>query len=204
MSDKVMISLSGRNQNWFNGLSKKEQSTYLKTHPKSKFGPGAKPKAKPKAGAKPAAKKAAVKAKPKAGAKPATKKAGVKKKVVVSIGAKKAATKAKPKAGAKPVAKKTAAKKPAVKKAAPKTATKKPAVKRKKPEIKVHSNTDKLHDEAMKQKKASIDKVIAPYARELGQLRNKRDGGGGLSQHEAARYKQLIQTITKLHAGRNG
>lgn len=199
MGEKVMISLSGRNQKWFDGLSKKEQSNYLKTHPKSKFGSGA--KSKPKT-AKPSP-KPAVKAKPKAGTKPAVKKkTGTKTKVVVNLGAKKAAAKK------KPVAKKTPSKKPAVKKAAPKTAAKKTPVKkkvqRKKPEIKVHADTDKLHDEAMKQKKAQIDKVIAPYARELGQLRNKRDGGGGLSQQESTRYKQLLQTITKLHAGRNG
>lgn len=176
MVDKVMISLSGRNQKWFDSLPKKEKSAYLKSHPNSKFGNnGIKKKAK-----------TATKGKT---AKPAAK----------AVKIKKAAAK-RPKIDDKAKTKKAApAAKKAVKKAAP-AAKKKP---RKKPEVKVHNETSKLHEHAMTQKKAMIDKLIAPYARELGQLRNKRDGGGGLSNEESQRYKALLETISKLHQGRN-
>lgn len=172
MIDKVMISLSGRNQAWFDKKSKKEQTEYLAKHPNSKFGKGQARRAKK------------VKVDPKA---PKAKPAGSKKTI-----AKKAAGTKRPSLDAKP----TSARK---KKAASK---KKPAPK-KKPEVAVHKDTQQLHEHALKQKKAMIDKVIAPYARELGKLRTKRDSGGGLSNEEANRYKQLLATIAHLHKGRN-
>lgn len=185
--EKVMISLSGRNQSWFDKKTAKEKKEYLKAHPKSKFGPNA---------SKTVAKKKKVVAKP-------VSKGG--KKVIVKLSPKKAA--AKP--AAKPVAKvkrPTADTKPVAKKVDPKkkaaTVKKKVAPKKKK-EVVVHKDTKQIHEHAMKQKKAQIDKVIAPYARELGKLRTKRDAGGGLSNDESNRYKQLLETITKLHKGRN-
>lgn len=192
MMEKVMISLSGRNQSWFDKKSKKEKKEYLASHPKSKFGPNAKtPSTKKKVAAKPVVKngkKIVVKLTPKAGAKKSVK--------APAKAPAKPAAKAKRPTTDKPVAKKAPAKK-----AAP-VAKKKAAPKKKKEGV-VHKDTAQIHEHAMKQKKAQIDKVIAPYARELGKLRTKRDAGGGLSNDESGRYKQLLETITKLHKGRN-
>lgn len=134
MKEKIFISLSGRNQAWFDKKSKKEQAEYLKAHPKSKFGKGT-------------AKKAAVK-------KPATKKAAPKKKAKI------------------------------VRKIVP------------------HKDTDQMHAHALQTKKAMIDKLVAPYARELGKLRRKRDAGKEFTNNDAKRYKQLLATIQELHKGR--
>lgn len=185
--EKVMISLSGRNQSWFDKKTTKEKKEYLKAHPKSKFGPHSKSTTSTKKKAAPA--------------KPVAKKAAPAKK-----GAKKVIVKMAPKAAAKPAAKakRPNDKKPVAKTAAKKdTSVKKKAAPRKKKEVVVHKDTAQIHEHAMKQKKAQIDKVIAPYARELGKLRTKRDAGGGLSTDESNRYKQLLETITKLHKGRN-
>lgn len=152
MKEKIFVSLSGRNQAWFDKKSKKEQSEYLKAHPNSKFGSKSKTPAK--------------------------------------------------KSAAKPVTKKMA--KAVTKKAAPKT-TKKAAPKKKRVQRKdvvVHKDTDKMHGEALKQKKAMIDKLVAPYARELGKLRLKRDSGKDFTNNDAKRYKQLLATIAELHRGR--
>jgi hypothetical protein len=140
MIEKVFISLSGRNQAWFDKKTKKEQAQYLKEHPNSKFGKGTAKKATPK---------------------------------------------------------KAAAKKPAKKKVPNAKSSK--VVKH---NIIVHKNTDEMHGHAIKQKKALIDKLVAPYAKELGRLRNKRDSGEGLTTNEAKRYKQLLHTIQELHKGR--
>ncbi len=60
---KILISESaGRNQAWFDNLSKKEQKAYLANHPRSKFGVSKKASAKP--AAKPAAKAKTTAAKP--------------------------------------------------------------------------------------------------------------------------------------------
>lgn len=134
MKEKIFISLSGRNQAWFDKKSKKEQAEYLKAHPNSKFGKG--------------------------------------------------------------TAKKSTTKKPATKKAAPK---KKAKVVRK---IVPHKDTEQMHSHALQLKKAAIDKLVAPYARELGKLRRKRDSGAGLTTAEGRRYKQLLATIQELHKGR--
>lgn len=70
---KLLLSLSGRSQKWFDELTKKDQKAYLKDHPNSKFGqkkakPAAKKTAAKKAPAKkPAAKKPAAKKAPTAG-----------------------------------------------------------------------------------------------------------------------------------------
>lgn len=156
MPQKIMISLSGRNQAWFDRLSKRDQKEYLKAHPKSKFGPGAK-----------------------------------------------TTTKTKATQATKPVAKKVASKAPA-KTSAKKKATSVKSVQRKsKPSAKqVHPEVDKLHEHALKQKKDAIDKLVAPYAKALRILRNKRDAGEGLTNDESKRYKQLLVTIAHLHKGR--
>jgi antitoxin (DNA-binding transcriptional repressor) of toxin-antitoxin stability system len=60
---RILISLSARNQAWFNKLPKDKQSEYLKAHPKSKFGrpasgvavpPATKPAKKPASSGGPA------------------------------------------------------------------------------------------------------------------------------------------------------
>ena len=142
MKEKVFISLSGRNQTWFDKKSKKEQREYLKAHPNSKFGKGT---------------------------------------------AKKSAAKAAPKTKTKTVA----AKRPTGKK-----------VKVVTHQVEVHKDTDNLHAHAIKQKRSMIDSLVAPYAKELGKLRTKRDSGEGLTNAEAKRYKQILATIQELHKGR--
>lgn len=164
MKNKIMISLSGRNQVWFDKLSKRDQKEYLKAHPKSKFGAGAPTKTK-------------------------------------SVKVVKEKAKAKPKA--KPNTKKSAT---VTKKVAPKTTTKKKATSvkgvQRKGKAVVHPETNALHEHALKQKKALIDGLVAPYAKALTVLRNKRDAGEGLSNDESKRYKQLLVTIAHLHKGR--
>lgn len=158
MKNKIMISLSGRNQAWFDKLSKRDQKEYLKAHPKSKFGTGAPTKTK--------------------STKTVTEK-----------------VKAKPAATTKKAAPKTAAKKKT-------TSVKGVQRKGKSGAAEVHHETSELHQHALKQKKALIDKLVAPYAKALTTLRNKRDAGEGLSNDESKRYKQLLVTIAHLHKGR--
>lgn len=146
MIEKVFISLSGRNQAWFDKKTKKEQTQYLKDHPNSKFGKGTAKKAAPKAKSKTATKKTAKFA-------PSKRPNGKKVKVVTH-------------------------------------------------KVEVHKDTDNLHAHAIKQKRDMIDSLVAPYAKELGQLRTKRDSGQGLTNAEAKRYKQILATIQELHKGR--
>lgn len=163
MMNKVMISLSGRNQAWFDKKSPQEKAEYLKAHPGSSFGKGLKKKANK-------AKKAAEKA-----AAPASKTAS-KKRPTESASKGKFSGKGK-------------------------TTAKKKSQQRVNKKSVVHPDTSKMHEHALKQKKAAIDALVAPHARELGKLRNKRDTEG-LSAEESARYAQLIETIKKLHHGR--
>jgi hypothetical protein len=158
MKNKIMISLSGRNQAWFDKLSKRDQKEYLKAHPKSKFHAGAPTKTK--------------------------------------------STKTvKEKAKVKPAAVKKTVKKDASKVAVKKKASSVKGVQRKGKAV-VHPETNALHEHALKQKKALIDGLVAPYAKALSVLRNKRDAGEGLTNDESKRYKQLLVTIAHLHKGR--